>query len=453
MSTIAAISTPLAMGGISVIRISGENAISIASKIFQPISCESVERMDGYTCCYGKVVYENQDIDDAVLTVFRSPRSYTGEDVCEISCHGGIYITKQVLAAVLASGAIPAENGEFTKRAFLNGKLSLTQAEAVMDMISAQGKQAHRSAVATREGSLFTRIKKITEELVSILASLSAWVDYPDEDIEDVSQDTLREKLKNIDNELGDILSGYDNGRILREGIDTVIIGKPNVGKSTLMNMLLGYQRSIVTDIAGTTRDVVEETVSLGEVVLKLSDTAGVRETADIVEGFGVSLAYKKLEQADLVIAVFDNSEKLSQEDFSLIDNLNDKHCVAVINKSDLNGIIDKEVIEKHFDKVVYICAKNNEGKEDLTKAVEDIFHANTFDPNSGVISNERQRSCVSVAKKNIAQAVNDVIAGESYDAVTVLIDQATNALLELTGERVTDAVVDNIFKNFCVGK
>lgn len=453
MSTIAAISTPLAMGGISVIRISGENAINIISKIFQPISCESVEKMDGYTCSYGKIVYENRHIDDVVLTVFRSPRSYTGEDVCEISCHGGVYITKQVLSAVLASGAKPAENGEFTKRAFLNGKLSLTQAEAVMDMISAQGKQAHRSAVSTREGTLFARISNISKKLVSILALLSAWVDYPDEDIEDLSVDNLQKQLYDIDKELNDILSGYDSGRIIREGIDTVIIGKPNVGKSTLMNMLLGYQRSIVTDIAGTTRDIVEETVSLGDVVLKLSDTAGVRETSDVVEGVGVDLAFKKLQLADLVIAVFDNSEKLSQEDFLLIDKLSEKPSIAVINKSDLSGVLDIKVIQKHFDKVVFISAKNDEGRDELTKALEDIFHTSSFDPNSGVISNERQRSCVSIAKENVANALNVVAMGESYDIVTVLLDEATNSLLELTGERATEAVVDNIFKNFCVGK
>lgn len=453
MSTIAAISTPLAMGGISVIRISGDNAIKVASKIFQPISCESVEKMAGYTCCYGKVIYKDKVIDDGVLTVFRSPHSYTGEDVCEISCHGGVYITKQVLTAILENGAIPAQNGEFTKRAFLNGKLSLTQAEAVMDMISAQGKQAHRSAVATMEGCLFSRIKNISENLISILAALSAWVDYPDEDIEDISEDALRDKLLKIDTELSDILSGYENGKVLRDGIDTVIIGKPNVGKSTLMNMLLGYERSIVTDIAGTTRDVVEESAVLGDVVLKLSDTAGVHDTSDVVEGVGVNLAYKKLQQADLVIAVFDNSEALSDEDFSLIDKLGDKPTIAVINKSDLEGNIDKTLIEKHFNRVVHISAKNNEGKAELTKTVEEIFHSNSFDPNSGVISNERQRNCVDRAKKNISLALNATIAGESYDAITVLIDEATNSLLELTGEKVTDAVVDNIFKNFCVGK
>ena len=261
------------------------------------------------------------------------------------------------------------------------------------------------------------------------------------------------DKLANLIEQLKNILCEYDNGRILRDGIDTVIVGKPNVGKSTLMNMLLGYQRSIVTDVAGTTRDVVEETVSLGDVVLRLSDTAGVHETVDIVEGVGVDLAYKKLNQADLVIAVFDNSEELSQEDIDLIDKLGDKPCVAVINKSDLVGVIDKSVLEDNFDKIVYISAKNNEGKAQLTKALEDLFHTSSFDPNSGMISNERQRSCVTRAIEFASKTLKDLYEGANYDATTIYLDEAINSLLELTGEKATDAVVDNIFKNFCVGK
>ncbi len=453
MSTIAAISTPLAVGGISVIRISGENAIKIASSVFQPLSCKSVERMEGYTCAYGKVVSKNQEIDDGILTVFRSPKSYTGEDVCEISCHGGIYVTKQVLQIVLENGAKPAENGEFTKRAFLNGKLSLTQAEAVMDIINAQGRQAHRSAVSTREGTLFARINKSTQKLISILAQLSAWVDYPDEDIEDVSPEAFHNTLSEINTELCSLLETYDSGRILREGVDTVIAGKPNVGKSTLMNMLLGFDRSIVTDIKGTTRDVVEESVRLGDIVLRLSDTAGIRDTSDIVEGVGVKLAYKKLDEADLVIAVFDNSEVLSDEDKELIDKIVDKPSVAVINKSDLEQKLDRTILSTHFSKVVEISAKNSEGKEELTSVLEDILKVSNFDPNAGVICNERQRNCVISAQKNIEKAISDLSVGETYDAITVLLDEATNSLLELTGEKATEAVVDNVFANFCVGK
>lgn len=453
MSTIAAISTPLSAGGISVIRISGENAINIASKIFQPLSCDSVEKMLGYTCAYGKIVDNSEEIDDGILTVFKAPKSYTGEDVCEISCHGGIYVTKEVLRACFSHGAIPANAGEFTKRAFLNGKLSLTQAESVMDIINAQGKQAHQSAISTREGSLFKRIHISTEKLISLLAKLSAWVDYPDEEIEEVSYEEMLSTLAEVNNDLKALLDSYDTGRILREGIDTVIIGKPNVGKSTLMNMLLGFDRSIVTDIKGTTRDVVEESVRLGDIVLRLSDTAGIRNTDDVVEGVGVKLAYKKLDEAQLVIAVFDNSDELSDEDLELIDKTTDKPSIAVINKSDLNSKINRTILSTHFSKTVEISAKNNQGKEDLIKALEEIFKVSNFDASAGVLSNERQRNCVTIAQNNISQAINDCKCGETFDALTVLIDNATDTLLELTGEKATDAVVDNIFANFCVGK
>ena len=322
-----------------------------------------------------------------------------------------------------------------------------------MDMINAQGKQVHRSAVSTREGVLFSKIQKITQKLITILGELAAWVDYPEEDLPEIETETLNSSLSTILSELDELILSYDSGRILREGIDTVILGKPNVGKSTLMNMLSGFQRSIVTEIAGTTRDIVEESVRVGDILLRLSDTAGLRATDDVVEGFGVSLAYKKLKTADLVIAVFDNSEILSDEDLSLIDSLSTKPCVAVINKSDLEAKVNKDILSTHFNKIVEISAKNNEGINRLSKAIEDIFNTNQFDPNVGVISNERQKACVDTARKNIAQAINVLMLGETYDAITVLIDAAASSLMELTGEKTTEAVVNEIFSHFCVGK
>jgi len=453
MGTICAISTPNSVGGISVIRISGDDAIKIASKVFQPISTDSVEKMAGYTCCYGRVVFDGKEIDDGVLTVFRSPKSFTGEDVCEISCHGGIFVTKQVLRAIVSSGATPAQAGEFTKRAFLNGKMSLTQAEGVMDMIMAQGEQAHRSAVSAHEGVLFARVKKITDKLVVILSELAAWVDYPEEDLPEIEYGTFDKSLGEALVELNELLKSYDIGRIFREGIDTAIIGKPNVGKSTLMNMLLGFDRSIVTDIAGTTRDIVEESVKLGDLILRLSDTAGIHETTDFVECVGVSLAYKKLQEADLVIAVFDNSEALSQADMDLLDKLGDKPCVAVVNKSDLEQKLDKEILNKHFSKIIDISAKNKTGADELIFALEELFQVNQFDANAGVITNERQKQCVEKAMVSIESALATLRNGETYDAVTVLIDEGANVLLELTGEKATEAVVSAVFSRFCVGK
>ena len=271
MKDICAVSTPLAEGGISVIRISGENAISIGAKVFKPLSCKSVENMAGYSCAYGKIVDKNgREVDDGVLTVFRAPRSYTGENVCEISCHGGIYVTKKVLRLCIEQGAELAQRGEFTKRAFLNGKLSLTQAEGVMETISAQGEYALNSANLTKEGRLFRLISDMSRKFVTILGELAAWVDYPEEDLPEISEDNLRESLKNALAGLDKIIADHDSGMILKNGVDTVIAGKPNVGKSTLMNMLLGYDRSIVTNVAGTTRDVIEESAKLGELILKL---------------------------------------------------------------------------------------------------------------------------------------------------------------------------------------
>ncbi len=450
---IAAISTPHYTGGISVIRISGDDAINIAKTVFKPINERDIAQMSGYTCCYGRVCDGETEIDDGILTVFKAPNSYTGEDVAEISCHGGIYVTNRVLRAVISAGAEPAQAGEFTKRALLNGKLSLTQAEAVMDIISAQGEQYRRCANEAREGAIFRRIKAISDDLLQILGELSAWVDYPEEDIPAVSEENLKNFLEGVLCKINDARNSYDSGRILREGVDTAIVGRPNVGKSTLMNLLSGCERSIVTEIAGTTRDIVEESVRLGEIILRLSDTAGIRETSDLVEGVGVKLAEKKLESSELILAVFDNSQELSGEDISLIERLSGRNAIAVVNKSDLAQSIDVEYIRANFKYMVYISAKDGNGAEDLQRAVEEIFRTSEIDPASGVIANERQKACLDKAALSVEEAVQALNFGETLDAVTVVIDEAANALLELTGEKATEAVVDQVFSHFCVGK
>ncbi len=453
MSTIAAIATPLAVGGISVIRISGEKAFEIAEKVFSPISNKSVKDMSGYTCAFGKIFDGEDEVDEGILTVFRAPKSFTGENVCEISCHGGIYVTKKVLQLIINSGCELASSGEFTKRAFLNGKLSLTQAEAIIDTINAESEQALRAASSVREGKLFQRISDVKEDILSILAELSVWVDYPDEDISDLTQEEFISRLGEVLSKLELLSSEYETGKILREGINTVIVGKPNVGKSTLMNMLLGFDRSIVTDIAGTTRDVVEERLRLGDLILNISDTAGIRETSDQVEGIGVDLAKKKMEQADLVLAVFDNSTPLSDNDFELMKIISNKHRIAIINKSDLENVLDKKIVEDNFEKVIEISAMNGIGKDVLTANLNEIFISSNFNLNEGIISNERQRDCLTKALNDTKVAFEALNFGETFDAVTVLLDRACQYLLELTGEKITDAVVDNIFAKFCVGK
>ena len=453
MSTIAAISTPVSSGGISVIRISGEDALLIAGKIFNPITSENVESMAGYTCAYGKVIFNGEEIDDVVLTVFRAPKSYTGENVVEISCHGGIYVTNRILRAIISSGAVPAAPGEFTKRAFLNGKMTLTQAEAVMNIISAQGETAHKCSVAMHEGALFRRIKSVSDRMVKLLGELAAWVDYPDEDIADVDENSLLVDLSNILSELKKISSTYDSGRILREGIETAIVGRPNVGKSTLMNLLSGYERSIVTEIAGTTRDVVEESVRLGDVVLRLCDTAGIRNTSDTVEEMGVNLAYKRLDRAELVLAVFDYSQELKHEDFLLTEKLSGKNVIAVINKSDKEPLLDIDFINEHYPENVLISAKEGNGIDELRGKILKVFRASEIDSSAGIIANERQKRCIDMAISSLKDAVLALSQSETLDAVTILVDEAESFLLELTGEKITEAVVDEVFSHFCVGK
>lgn len=451
MSTIAAISTPNAAGGISVIRISGEDAVAIAAKVFK--TKKDVLKMEGYTCAYGKTVFDGKVIDDGILTVFKAPESYTGEDVCEISCHGGIFVTKQVLRACIQSGAKPAEAGEFTKRAFLNGKLSLTQAEAVMDVISANGQQALNSAVNAREGKMFKQIKKVSDRLVTILGELAAWVDYPEEDLPEVEPENLRASLCDGISVMEKILKGYDCGKIIREGIDTVIIGKANVGKSTLMNNLLGYERSIVTEIAGTTRDIIEETARVGDLVLRLSDTAGLRETDDLVENFGIELARKKADTAQLVIAVFDSSRQLDKEDEELLELIKDRKSVIILNKSDLEQKISKREFLGISQNIVEISAKNDLQLEELSQMLNRMFELESFDSNTDSFANERQKYCAENALNYLKETLETLDLGVSLDCVTVTLESALDCLLELTGEKVSEAVVSQVFSKFCVGK
>lgn len=457
MSTICAVSTPMAEGGISVIRISGEKSFEIAGKVFKLYTSKSIEDMQGYTCAYG-TVFDNKSgrkIDEGVLTVFRSPKSYTGENVCEISCHGGIYVTKKVLRLCLENGAELADKGEFTKRAFLNGKMSLTQAEAVMDTISASGDYALNSAELIREGRLFKEISALCKRLIGILGELAAWVDYPEEDLPEVEESNLRESLKNAIKVLDKILKDYDCGMVLKSGIDVCIAGKPNVGKSTLMNMLLGYDRSIVTDIAGTTRDVIEETAKIGELTLKLSDTAGIRETEDKVEKIGVEIARNKLSSASLVMEVFDMSRELDDEDRELLDTVkkSGKKAIIVLNKNDLENKTDREFFEGYSDNIIEISAKNGNGKDELKNMIESMFSINDYDADSTIFANERQKICTQKARDNLNLALESLDMGETLDAVTVMIDYGAESLLELTGEKVSESVVDEVFAKFCVGK
>lgn len=451
--TIAAISTAQGEGGVGVIRISGDDSAVIADRVFKNVNGKKLADMKGYTAAFGKIIYNNEEIDEAVALVFKAPHSYTGENVVELSCHGGVYITKQVLRAVLDAGAVPAQAGEFTKRAFLNGKIDLTEAEAVIDIITAKSRSAVRSAIYVKEGALRKRITKVKDDLLSLTAHLSAWADYPEEDIAEVDDDMIISTCDSAQDELQNLLSTYDAGQAVKQGIDTVIAGRPNVGKSTLMNLLSGSEKSIVTDIPGTTRDIVEDTVLVGDVILRLSDTAGLRSTDDTVEKIGVDRAKKRLEQCGLLLAVFDNSQELNSDDLELIEAAGDVPSVAIINKNDLDNKLDINKIKSNINNIIYISAINGEGREDIVQAVEKIAGTTNLNPSEGILSNERQRLNVSNALSSVKEAKAALNMGLTYDAVTVSLEDAISELLEMTGEKTSDEVIDRVFHNFCVGK
>lgn len=451
--TIAAVSTPIAAGGIGVIRISGDDAIAVADKIFKGVSGKPLSTLKGYSAAFGKVQQDNEDIDECVALVFRAPKSYTGENVVELSCHGGIYVTNMVLRAALSAGARPAQAGEFTKRAFLNGKMDLSKAEAVMSLISAQGQQGMRAAMTALEGALSEKINELSGVLIAASANMAAWVDYPDEEIPEISFDNLKVTLTDVKEQLTSLLDKFDAGRAVTSGVDTAIVGKPNVGKSALMNMLSGFSRSIVTDIAGTTRDVVEETVRVGDVILRLADTAGIRESADVVESIGVDLAKTKIERAGLILAVFDSSAELDDSDREIFELCQGREVIAIINKMDLPCKADIDYIKSHFSHTVFISAKSHQGECELTKAIETVLGTDKIDTSKAMLTTERQRLSAMGALQSINEAIDAIDIGMTMDAVNVCIDTAIDKLMELTGKKAKESVVDEVFSRFCVGK
>lgn len=453
LSAIAAISTPLGTGGVGIIRISGKNATEIADRIFVSVNGKKLSSSKGYRAYFGRIFDGETAVDEVVCLVFRAPHSYTGEDVVEINCHGGVVLLKKILRLVLQNGAQAAAPGEFTKRAFLNGKLDLSEAESVMTLISAQGEQGANAAFNQLEGSLSRKIEKINSSLLSLAAHIAAWVDYPDDEIEELGNNELYSTIYNAHLELCALLSNFDSGMAVTNGVEAAIVGKPNVGKSTLMNLLTGYDRSIVTEIEGTTRDIVEETVNLNGCILRISDTAGMRETGDIVEKLGVERSKKKLERAAIVFAVFDLSKPLSDEDKELIDECKDKNVIPIINKTDLEPRLDVDYIKNKLGSPLFISAKSGDGYNELCDRVAELMGTKNFDTTSAMLVNERQRICCQKASDALKDALEALNLGLTPDAMGVCIDDAIAALLELTGQKASEAVVDEVFKQFCVGK
>jgi tRNA modification GTPase len=451
--TIAAISTAQAPGAVGIVRISGPEAQQVADRVFVSAHGKRLANLPGYRALYGHVYGKDGEIDEAIALNFRAPASFTGENVVELSCHGGMYVTRSLLKAVLEAGAVPAGPGEFTRRAFLNGKMGLTEAESVMEIIGAAGQQAAKAALAGHDGALEKKIIGVRNTLTSLAAHLDAWADYPEDDIPQVTAEEIRTSLASAKDELEKLLHSFEAGRAMREGVETVIAGRPNVGKSTLMNLLAGCERSIVTQYAGTTRDVVEDTVLLGGIPLRLADTAGIRSTEDPVEKIGVERAYERIRSAQLIFAVFDSSAELDDADRKLTEALAGTPCIAVVNKSDLPQKIDMEYIRQHYCHIVILSAASGKGLEDLERETAEVLDTANIDPAEGMLLTERQRDTARRALDCVEEAQAALESGMTFDAVTVSVEAAVSVLLELTGERATEAVVDSVFHNFCVGK
>ena len=450
-STIAAIATAPGAGGIAVVRLSGPESYAVAARVFRPANPDrTVAGAKGYTALFGTFLEGEDAFDEGVALFFRAPHSYTGEDVVELSCHGGSAVARRLVESCIEAGAAPAAPGEYTRRAFLNGKLSLTQAEAVMDLVSADGRQGAALANASLGGALARKIAAEKEALTSLQAHLAAWVDFPEEDVPELDEHHLQAVLGSVKDELDVLIRNYDAGAVLREGVDCAIVGRPNAGKSTLLNLLAGFDRAIVTPVAGTTRDVVEQAVRLGDIRLNLFDTAGLRDTEDVIEAEGIRRSWKKLDEAGLVLAVFDGSEPLTREDLALARKCAGRPAIALINKTDLGRAVEPGDLP--FLMVVPFCAKTGEGLEQLAQAVDGLFE-NQLPCDGSILTNARQFDACRRAYEAMLQALQSLGLGLTPDAVLTDVEQAMEAMGEVTGATVREDITARIFERFCVGK
>lgn len=452
--TVAAVSTPRGKGGIAVIRISGEDSAKILEKVFRPMGKSPAER-PRYGV-FGEIVDGEEIIDTGIATYFEAGKSFTGEASAEISCHGGIAVTSAVLEAVFRAGAVPAPAGEFTKRAFVNGKLSLTEAEAVGKLIDADTDSRRRLASGAARGKLREKTEAVRKDLLSVLSALYAAIDYPEEDIGDEGEKNIDGVLQKSKDSLSALLRTYKTGCAVANGVVTAICGSPNCGKSSLYNLLCGEDKAIVTDIAGTTRDTLWETVDAGGITLRLADTAGIRETGDIIENIGVERALGAMDDAELIITVFDGSRPLDSDEKKLLSALFEKPQpkIAVINKSDLEIVIETEEISKVCDKTVIMSAKTKCGTEELYRAVSEIFNEENLSlTDDAMLWDARHRATVASALEMLCQAQEGLRAGDAVDAVCTLAERALSELSLLDGRGITDEIVSEIFSRFCVGK
>lgn len=455
MSTIAAISTAPGNAGIGIIRLSGDDCFKILQKIFKP---KNKGEIKGYTIKYGNIVKSENDefIDEVLVSYFVAPKSYTKENMCEINSHGGIVVENQILEECLKNGAVLAEPGEFTKRAFMNGRIDLSQAEAVIDIINSKTEKEMMVAQRHLEGSLSKKIKDIQGEILNLMADIEASIDYPEYDIEETTNKKINDTLNSVEEKLLKLKNSFENGKILKEGIKTAIIGKPNVGKSSLLNLILGENRAIVSDIEGTTRDTIEEYINIKGIPLKIVDTAGIRKTNDEVEKIGVERSINNINNAELIIALFDDSRTFDDQDQKILDLIEGKKTIILINKIDLgkNLIKENEKLKKFKNNIIEFSTINETGLDKLYNKIEELFKLNELDcENTEIITNNRHKQQILYALEDVAKGRESLETHMTVDITAICLKDILERLAEITGENVSEDIINEIFKKFCLGK
>ena len=454
--TIAAIATAMTPSGIGIVRISGEDALTIIQKIYRsPKNRKNLLKCSSHTIHYGYIYDGDEMIDEVMVLLMKAPNTYTREDTVEIDCHGGVFVMKRILETVIKYGARPAEPGEFTKRAFLNGRIDLSQAESVIDVIQSKNEFALKSSLNQLKGAVLQNIKAIRGNIIHEIAYIESALDDPEHISLDGYGEALKGRITDISGEIQKLLDSADNGRILKEGISTVIVGKPNAGKSSLMNILVGEDRAIVTDIAGTTRDILEEQINLGGISLNIIDTAGIRNTSDVVEKIGVSKAKEYAAKADLTIYVIDSSTELDENDFEIMELLDEQHSIVLLNKSDLTPATTEETVKKHLNtKVISISAKNHTGIQELEDTIKEMFFHGEVSLNDEVyITNVRQKTSLQEALDSLHLVMQSIEDGMPEDFYSIDLMNAYEELGKIIGEAVEDDLVNEIFSKFCMGK